>query len=207
MLREVVAEPPLHAGRAVVRRVGFDVGRGDTRDLAIGHVEVHLAADAAVRTHAADHALGPADLFGREALPRHHLEDRAGWADADALAAPRAARFVGIAVGAHDDLGVLAAVGHVEHAHDLDVLARPHAAGAEDAGRHVVANHRIAGALVARAQRQVAARERRGLDLVAGDVALELVARVGVAAVGEVLAGVALEQHTQHAATILDGGV
>jgi len=35
---------------------------------------------------------------------------------ADALAAPRAARFVGIAVGAHDDLSMLAAVGHVEHA-------------------------------------------------------------------------------------------
>src|SRR3989449_5735333 len=49
-------------------------------------------------------------------------------------------RLVGIAVRPDDDLDVLAALGHVEHPHHLDVLARPHAARAQDAGAHVVAD-------------------------------------------------------------------
>jgi len=84
--------------------------------------------------HGPDDPVGVADLLGGEPLPRHHLEDRAVGTDADAFTAPGAPRLVGITVGADYDFGVLAPEPHVEHADDLDVLARPHAARAQDAG-------------------------------------------------------------------------
>jgi hypothetical protein len=146
------------------------------------------------------------DLFGREPLPRHDLEDRAGGADPNALAAPGAACLVGIAVGADDDLGVLAAESHVQHAHHLNVLARAHAARTQDAGGHVVPDHGIAGPLVARAQRQVAIEQRRRHDVVLHQVALEFVARRRSAAppVAQVFGGIALGQEPQHALAVLD---
>src|ERR1041385_336954 len=42
MLREVVAEPAFHAGRALVRRVQLDVGRGDAQDFVVSDVQVDL---------------------------------------------------------------------------------------------------------------------------------------------------------------------
>src|SRR6266566_4809046 len=104
VLREVVPEATLHAGRSLVRRVQLDVGR-------------------------------------------RHAND---------FTTPRAPRFIRIAIRADDDFGVLTPPPDVEDADDLNVLAGPHAAGAEDAGRHVVADHGIARPLVARAQRQIA---------------------------------------------------
>jgi len=131
-------------------------------------------------------------------LPRHHLEDRAGGADAHALAAPRAPGLVGIPVGADDDFGVLTAVADIEHAHDLNVLAGAHAARAQDAGGHVVADHRVAGPLVSRAQRQIAALEGRRDDAVLHEIPLELVARVGPTAVAEMIGRVTLGKEAQH---------
>src|SRR6266576_65174 len=172
VLGEVVAEAPFHTGGALIRRVQLDVGRGDADDLVGRDVQIHLASHAAVRTDGPHDFLRVPDLFGREALARHHLEDRSRRADADAFAAPGAARLVGVAVRTDDDLGVLAAVPDVQHAHDLDVLARAHAAGAQDAGGHIVTDHRDAGALVARAQREVARLDGRRHDVVLHEVAL-----------------------------------
>src|SRR5439155_5620980 len=166
-----------------------------------------LAPHTAVRAHRPDHTVRTADALRGEALLRHHLEDRAGGADAHALAAPGAPGLVGVAVGADDDLGVLTPLAHVQDSHDLNVLAGAHAARAQHAGAHVVANHRVAGALVAVAQRQVAPSGRRRHDTVAHDVALELVAGSGAAAVDQVVARIALEQQPQHAAPVLHGGV
>jgi hypothetical protein len=56
-----------------------------------------------------------------------------------------------IAVGAYNDLRVIATMRDIEHTDDLNILARPDAPRAEDAGRHVVLNDRVAFALVARA--------------------------------------------------------
>src|SRR6266516_2242693 len=95
-------------------------------------MQVDLAPHAAVRAHGADDCVGVAHPLRGEALPGHHLEDRAGWADAHAFAAPGAARLVGVAVGADDNLGVLTALADVQDSHDLNVLARPHAARSEE---------------------------------------------------------------------------
>jgi len=151
--------------------------------LVVGNVQVDLATDAAVRTNRADDFVRMADLLGCEALPRHHLEDRARRTDANALPAPGAPRFVRVPVRTDDDLRVLAPEAHVQYADHLDVFARAHAARAEDAGRHVMADHRVAGALVARAQRQVPGIEGGGDDAVLHEVALEFVARLGAATV------------------------
>ena len=119
-------------------------------------------------------------LLRREPLPRHHLEDGTGGTDTNAFPAPGAARLVRIAVGTDDDLGVLAAESDVQHTDDLNVLAGADAARAEDACRHVVADHRVAGALVARTQRQVTSVDRRWHDVVLHEIALELVPRASV---------------------------
>src|SRR5690349_23698099 len=155
VLREVVPEPALDAGRALVGRIELDVRRGDAHHLVARHVEVHLAAHAAIRADRADRPLWMADLLGREPLARHDLEDRARGTDTDAFAAPGAARLVRVAVGTYDDLGVLSPLANVEHADDLDVLARAHTPGAEDTGAHVVLNHGVARTLVPVTQRQV----------------------------------------------------
>ena len=99
---------------------------------------------------------------------------------------------VGIAVAPDDDLGVRPALPDVEHAHLLDLLAGAHAAGAEDAEGHVVLDHHVAGTVIA-----LAGAERAGAggrDLVVHDVALEFVAGMFAATVGEVLAGIPIEQ-------------
>ena len=128
--------------------------------------------------------------------------------------------MVGVAVAAHDDLGVLAAHAHIQHTHLLDVLAGAHTARAEDAGAHVVLDHDIAGTFVAGAERKLVVSADR--DIVLHDVALELVSRMTSAvasgdsppaplppfskawAVGEVLARIALQQQSEHAPPIVD---
>ena len=206
VLGKVVTEPALHARRALVGSVELDVRRGDAHDLVADDVQIHLAADAAVGADRADRLVRVEDLRGREPLARHHLEDRARRAYPHTLAAPRAARLVRVAVRAHDDLGVLTPLAHVQHAHHLDVLARPYAARAQDARAHVVPDHRVAGPLVAMAQHEVALPERRGTDSIAHDVLLELVAslRPASAAVPQVLTRIALEQQPEHALAVFD---
>ena len=203
MLREVVAEPSLHARRALIRSVQLDIGRRDPEDLVVGHVQVDLTPDTAVGAHGPDHAVRTADALRRKALLRHYLEDRTGGADAYALAAPGAAGLVRVAVGADDDLGVLSPLGHVQHSHDLNVFARAYTPRAQHAGAHVVANHRVAGPFVTVAQRQVAPARRRRHDTVAHDVPLELVAGLGAPAVDQMVARIALEQQPQHAPPVL----
>jgi hypothetical protein len=201
MLREVVTEASLHAGGALVRGVLLDPGRGHPHDLVVLHLQVELAADPAVGTDRADHLVGGAHRVRAETLLGDELEDGAGGTDPDALAAPGAAGVIGIAVAAHDDLGVLPPHAHVEHSHLLDVLAGPDAAGAEDAGAHVVLDHDVAGALVTGAERELMVVAHR--DIVLDDVALELVPRVGPAPVGEVLARVPLQQQPEHTLTVV----
>src|ERR1043166_1831178 len=108
-------------------------------------MDVDLASDAAVRTDRAHHSIGMPDLARIKLPERHHLEDRPGGADPDALTAPGAPGVIGVAVAPHDDLGVRAPLRHVEDAHLLDALAGADAAGAEHAARHVVADHHVAG--------------------------------------------------------------
>src|SRR2546425_9284097 len=127
MLGKVIPEAPLHAGGALIGGVQLDIGRSDADDFVVGDMQVHLTAHPAVWTDQAHDFVRVSDLLGREPLPRHDLEDRAGGTDANALAAPRASRAVGVAVRADDDFGVLAAVSDVErseeHTSELQSLA------------------------------------------------------------------------------------
>ena len=199
--REVVAEPALHAGRPLIGRVLLDGGRGDPHDLVALDVDVELAADAAVGADAADDLVGVADGLGAEALLGDELEDGTGGADADALAAPSAAGVVRIAVAADDDLRVLAPHAYVEHADLLNIFAGPHAAGAKDTGAHVVLDHHVARPLVTFAERKLVVVAQG--DVVIHDVALELVSRMGAAAVRQMVARIALEQEAEHAPPVL----
>ena len=205
VLREVGAEAPLHAGAPLVGGVLLDPGRRDADHLAVLHVQVHLAADAAVGADRPGDGVRMPDRLRAEPLAGNHLEDGAGGADADALAAPGAAGVVGVAVAADDDLGVGAPLADVEHAHLLDVVAGADAAGAEDAERHVVLDHHVARPGVSPPQPERLFRGQR--HLVARDVLLELVARGRRVAVPlEVLQRIPLEEHAEHAAAILHGG-
>src|SRR4051812_44020554 len=140
-------------------------------------MDVELAPHPTVGADGANHFVGLADRLGTEALLGDELEDGAGGTHPNALSAPGAARVVRIAVAAHDDLGVLAAHPDVQHADFLDVLARAHAAGAEDTGAHVVLDHDVARPLVAGTEREITAGADR--DVVLHRVALELVAWIG----------------------------
>src|SRR2546423_1637309 len=138
------------------------------------------------------------NLLGGEALPRHHFEDRPGRADANAFAAPGAARLVRIAIGADDDLRVFAAEPNVQHADHLNIFARAHAPRAEDARGHVVADHRIAWPLVAGPQRQVTRLESAWDDVVFHEGVLELVPRIRATALAEVIRAIALGKEPRH---------
>jgi hypothetical protein len=131
--------------------------------------------------------------------------------------------MIGVAVTAHDNLGMLAPKSHVEHPDFLDVLAGAHAPGTQDTGAHVVLDHHVTGTLVPGAERQVVVSTNR--DIVLHDVALELVVRVGppaiasgdlasstiaavlggMGSIGEMLPGIALQQKVEHAAPVADG--
>src|SRR6185503_20692645 len=121
-------------------------------------VQVDLAPNPTVGTHRPHDAIGRGDHLASETLPGDHFEDGVGGTDANALAAPGATGVIGITIAAHDDLGVRPALTDVQHAHFLDLVARPHATGAEDAERHVMLNHHVAGTFIpfAGAQRAVA---------------------------------------------------
>src|SRR6266498_3921426 len=88
VLGEVVAEAPLHAGRALVRGVLLDPGRSDPEEMLVFDVEVDLATDAAVGADRAGDFVGLANGIGAEPLLGNELEDRAGGTHPDALAAP-----------------------------------------------------------------------------------------------------------------------
>src|SRR6478672_7386369 len=126
----------------------------------------------------------------------------ARWTDANAFTAPRASRVFRVAIRADDDLRMIATVGDVEHADDLDVLARTHTSRAENARRHVMLDDGVAIPLVAGAKRH--ARSSRGGHVIAMHERLELVAS---ARVRDVFRGIALEQHRQYPAAIPDGVV
>src|SRR5262245_42237090 len=124
--------------------------------------------------------------------------DGARRAHAHALAAPRAPRVLRVSISTDDDLCVSAAIRDVEHAHDLNVLACPHAARAEDAEIHVVLDDGITVALVAESERKLSA--PLGGDVVAANQLLELIA---VAASGDVVDWVPLEEHAEHSLSTL----
>ena len=211
MLHEVGAEASLHAGGPDVGRVLLDPWRADVDDGVVLHLEVDLAPDATVGADAAHRAIRCRHVLRPHVLPdlavgradghRDDVVDGAGGADAHALAAPGAPGVLGIAVGADNDLGMVAAVGDVEDADDLDVLAGADAARAEDAGAHVVPDDRVAVALVAGAERHAGPPDCG--HVVAAHQLLELVA---VSAVGNLVDRVALEQHGQDALPALDRG-
>src|SRR5690348_15794515 len=149
---EVEAEASLHAGGAHVRSVLLDPWTLHLHDVVAAHDEVDLAADAAVRAHAPHLVLGLLHRVRLELREREDVVDRARRTDAHALAAPGAPRMLRIAIRTDDDLRVLPAIRDIEHAHHLDILARPHAPRAEDAGGHVVLDHGVPFALVAGAE-------------------------------------------------------
>jgi hypothetical protein len=103
-----------------------------------------------------------------------------------------------IPIRADDDLRVIAAIGDVEHADDLNILACTNAPRAENARRHVVLNDRVAIALVAGAKRESRAPDRR--NVVAMHEGFELVACTRG---WNLFSGIALEEHREHALTIL----
>ena len=92
--------------------------------------------------------------------------------------------------------GVRPAESHVEHPHLLDLLARPNASGAQNAERHVVLDHDVAGPLVAVPEAEFLCRLQR--DVVLHHVPLELVSGPAPAAVPEVLGRIPLEEEREH---------
>ena len=70
-----------------------------------------------------------------------------------------------------------------------------------------MADHRIAGPLVARAQWQIAVFDRRRDDVVLHQISFELVARGRPATIAEMIGRIALGEEAEHALAILDGGV
>ena len=202
MHREIESEASLHARGSNVRGRLFYPGTLHALDVVAAHLEIELAADGAVRAHAA-HL--PHRLTQRL---RPHLRewddvvDRAGGAHAHAFAAPGAPGVLGIPVRADDDLGVLAAKAGLEHADHLNVLARAHAARAQNTRGHVVLNERIALAFVALAQAK--RRTLIGGHVVAPHVFLELVART---ARRNLFNRIPLEEHAEHGLTSLHGRV
>ncbi len=202
MQHEVGAEPSLHAQRPLVRRHLLDPRTRHAHDVVAAHLQVHLASHAAVGADRAHHALLVRHRVEAELRVRQHVVDRSRGADAHALAAPGAAGVLRIAVGPHDDVGIGAAPRHVEHAHHLDILASTHAARAEDAGAHVVQDHRVGEAVVAFSHRHGGL--VRGGHVVLAHQRLEFIAR---AFGGDALHRIALEQHREHAAAVRDGRV
>ncbi len=196
--REVGPESPFDAGRALVRRRFFYPWRRHPRDLIVADLEIELAPHRAV---GADRAhLGGRRLHrpGAELRHREDVVDRPRRADPHALPAPGAPRMFRVPVRPHDDLRMLPPRRHLQHPDHLDLLARPHAAGAEDAGRHVVRDDRVRRAFVPRAERELPrARERH---LVAVHQRLELVPPV---IRRDLLDRVALQQHRQDRLAVL----
>src|SRR5512140_2918097 len=127
MHREVETEAALHARRPDVRRRLLDPRASHALDVVAAHLEIDLASDTAIGTHTSHLAHGLTERLGAHLGERDDVVDRAGGAHAHALSAPRASRMLRIPIRAHDDLGVLTAKACLEHAHDLDVLARAHA--------------------------------------------------------------------------------
>src|SRR4029077_19724859 len=84
VLGEVVAEASLHAGGALIGTPLLDPGRGDPHDLAILHLQIDLAADAAVGTNRAGDGVRLPHRLRAEALLGDELEDGAGGTDANA---------------------------------------------------------------------------------------------------------------------------
>ena len=202
MHREIETETPLHARRPDVGRGLLDPRAAHPLNVVAAHLEIDLAADAAVRAHAAHLAHRLAQRLRAHLGERDDVVDRAGGAYAHALAAPRASRVIRVTICADDDLRVLAAIAGLEHAHHLNVLARANAARAQDARRHVVLDERVAFALVSGAQPEGRALVRG--HVVSAHVFLELVAR---ASHGDLFHRVALEEHAEHGPAVLDGGV
>src|SRR5262245_10089055 len=120
MQHEVRAEASLHTGRAVVRRVLLDPRTAHVDDFVVAYLEVDLTADAAIRTDGSDLPVGCGHVLGAHPIDRRaigganrHRDDvvnGARGADADALAAPRAAGVLRVAVSPNDDLRVVAPI-------------------------------------------------------------------------------------------------
>jgi hypothetical protein len=132
---------------------------------------------------------------------RQDVVNRASRTHTHALSTPSASSVFWIPVGTDDYLRVIAAIGDVEYSDDLDVFARSHAARAENARRHVVPNDEISIAFVAFSEREIVAARRR--NIIASHVLFELVA---ISVCWDLLDWISLEQHREHAASILHCG-
>jgi len=91
-----------------------------TRRTVVGHVQVHRHPTPQYGHTRPDDTVRMADALRGEALLRHHLEDGAGGADADALAAPRASGLVGVAVAPTMISVCSPPLAYVQHSHDLE---------------------------------------------------------------------------------------
>src|SRR5579883_2995806 len=129
----VEAEAALHAQAVLVRGA---VLAGDLDDLVILDVIGELAADAAVRAHAVDRAVGLA-LVDVVLVDHGRRHQRAGRTGLHALAAGDAGRGAHRIVEVEDDLLQMAAAGHADHVIDLHLAAGADTKIALDAGVEV----------------------------------------------------------------------
>jgi hypothetical protein len=167
-------------------------------------MQIELTAHCTIGTDRADNLVRGTQRFGPEALLGNELEDGTGGAHSHTLTAPGASRMIGIAVTAHDDLGMLAAHADIEHPDLLDILARPHTAGTQNTGAHVMLDHDITGTLITGAERQIVVGTNR--HVVLHHVPLEFIPRIGPPTIHEVLTRVALQEKVEHTSAALDGG-
>src|SRR6185437_1784428 len=89
VLGKVISEAALHAGGALVGCIELDVRGGDAHDVVAGDVQVHLAADAAVRADGANRLVRVEDLPGRKPLARNHPKNPPRRPPPPTLPAPR----------------------------------------------------------------------------------------------------------------------
>src|SRR5688572_17626814 len=101
-------------------------------------MQIELASYRAVRADRPCDLVRSAESLSPESLPGNELEDGTSGTDANAFTAPGTAGMIGIAISAHDDLGMLTAQPYVEHADFLNILAGAYAPGAQDARAHVM---------------------------------------------------------------------
>jgi hypothetical protein len=111
--------------------------------------------------------------------------------------------MVRVPIATDDDPCVRAAFGDVENPDFLNVLAGSNAARAEDAPAHVMLDHDVAGAFIARPEREGVVRGDG--DIVIHDVALEFVLGPCPAPIGQMVAGVALEKEFENGTATGDG--
>ncbi len=138
MVDEIEAEPSLDAEAALVGLLIRPVA-GDLDDPVVVDVEIHLAADAAVGAGRLD-LLDFPGTSGEAGLLEGDGPDRAG---IGAFAAEIAVGIDIVGIEGRTDLGPGAAHGEIENLVDLDLVAGPDAAAAEDAFVEIPLDHGV----------------------------------------------------------------